>query len=395
MGGFLVSDYLQTLIPYVPETLVSRPCLERMQAIGRLLPGALTDFFGFECRLGTPDPTADFLLCVEVLDRQREVLAGLRPGIDLSPTLLEHPVWRQIRDFSRAWGDPSSVLHEKALNVWLEFDMEGPHSTVPVPSSFLGSRHIHALAPDEAHQHTWITRTALPLLTGHHLPDTVANRLIDAIQQMPPGPCIFQLGAMVAREPPFVRVCITGMEPQQVAPYLEAIGWPGQAEALGRLTEELRGMVDRVDVDLDLSEQVRPRVGLECSFDPKQSPKYEPRWYPFLDYLVEKNLCIPDKQAALLRYSGFAHEQSDPERWPVALRKASKLMGSQFLSIITRGLNHIKVVSQEGRPLEAKAYLYVNHFWLSPAKLRQSGPSLARPREIGPKESQNTYTHSG
>ncbi|NJN68432.1 MAG: hypothetical protein HC884_17815 [Chloroflexaceae bacterium] len=389
MGGFLVSDYLQTLFPYVPEALVSRQCLEQMHAIGELLPGALTDFFGFECRLGTPDQTADFLLCVEVVDRQREVLAGLRPGIDLSPTLLEHPVWQQIRNFSLTWADPASVLHEKALNVWLEFDMaelEGSRLALPVPSAFLGSRHIcNTATPNEAHQHTWITRTALPLLTGQHLPEPVENRLIEAIQRLPAGPHIFQLGAMVARKPPFVRICITRMDPQQVPPYLEAIGWPGTTDELGRLVEELDGLVDRIDVDLDISEQISPRVGLECSFDPKQSPEYEPRWYPFLAYLVEKSLCTSDKRDALLRYSGFAHEQSDPDRWPAALRKASKLMGSQFLSIITRGLNHVKIVYQSGRPLEAKAYLYVNHFWLSPAKLRQSGQALARPREIGAK----------
>ena len=132
------------------------------------------------------------------------------------------------------------------------------------------------------------------------------------------------------------------------------------------------GLVDRVCLGLDVGDIVAPKVGLECYYVPKRAPSQEPRWYAFLDYLVEAGLCTDVKRAALLRYPGYAHEDSHREQWPEPLLTISRLQSSQYLSTIARGLHHIKIVFEDARPVQAKAYLSIDHLWLSRAEVRQA-----------------------
>src|SRR5207253_9842264 len=55
-----IADYVDAAaVPYVSADLISPHVLSNVRPIGCTLPGALTDFFGFECPLGTREPKAD------------------------------------------------------------------------------------------------------------------------------------------------------------------------------------------------------------------------------------------------------------------------------------------------------------------------------------------------
>jgi hypothetical protein len=363
MKRLLVSDYINVLGPYLPKTLISSENLEHIQTIARLLPGGLTRFFGFECRLGVETAQSDFLLSVSNINHERDILRGNYPGFELPATFWTEPIWCQTRDFCVNWADPATVLHEKAENVWLEFDVNGQPPPVPTPSLFLGTKEIQAVHHNDFEPYSWLSKSALYFLTGSYLPEPVEHQLWEAIRLLPAGASIFQIGAMVARQPVFVRICIR-IKPDQIIPYLKRIGWPGDVGQFEMLLNELVNLVDHVDLDIDISDRIGPKIGLESSFDYRRGPKTQPRWYDFLDYLCNKGLCLPQKRQGLIDYPGFAHEKSHEKIWPEPLIIASAWMAHNYLSLIRWGLYHVKVVYQADQPVEAKAYLHVNHLWL-------------------------------
>lgn len=327
-----VAEIVRAVAPYLTADLISPEHLAHLQTIAGQLPGTLTNYFGFECRLGEAAPLADILFCVRQVGRQPAVLGGRLPGIP-EQWARQEPVWQQLRNFGQQWASPASPLFRKVQDVWLEFDVAGPPAPVPIPSLFFGSKVIRAgLAPAA---HGWISAEAVRLLTGRPLTDSLQHGLLDCIAALPDRALLFQMGAMLSREPVFVRVCVSRLTPETLLPYLKAVGWTGERSRLTSLLDELSPFTGSFALDLDLLEgEIGPKIGLECGLS-KGGDAAE--WTPFLDYLVAQKLCLPGKRDGLLHYLSAGNGADE----------------------IECGLHHVKVVLQEGKPLQAKAYLSV------------------------------------
>ncbi len=370
MTGILESsltEYLRLVRSEVSPQLISPENWSNINAITQFLPSAITSFFGFECRLGVKEAQGDFLICADAAEAGRKVLADDNYSINLPRLLRDHPVWRHIRNFSTQWDTDTSPLYEKVRNVWLEFDVNGPPATIPIPSCFFGPEAIYSNPPlrgDLSHPHQWVIKTALKLLLDRDLPSLVERQLLNCFDLLPTEAYVFQIGVMLARKSDLVRICIRNISPEQILDYLTQINWPGSVSDLKAILTKLSSLVERIDLDLDVGEFIFPKIGLECYLS--KQPKYEPRWQLFLAYLVETGLCIPQKRDALLVYPGCIRERSNGELWPSGLLKLSKFLGPHYERVFFKGLHHIKVVYQPQIPLEAKAYLSVSHSLLSP-----------------------------
>jgi len=354
--------------PYVAPELISPQHFGEIDAIARLFPNAITTFFGFESRLGEPDPRADFLFC-SAAPLGRDLLSGKRS--ELPVRLMQQPVWKRVRQFAATWADPASALHQHVLNVWLEFDVDGQAAKGPTPSAFFGPGAVRS-----SDAYDWISDTAIPCLLGQALSAAVERRLHAAIAALPGAAYVFQIGLMLARGLDMVRICIRDIAPEQVLDYLRCMDWPGRTSELAPLLTTLSGLVDRIDLDLDVGDHIQPKLGLECYLLP--APEVRERLERFLDYLVESGLCLPAKRDAVAAYPGAVHELSQPAMWPPNLLQASQLMGPGIVSMFIRHFNHIKVVYHPEQPLEAKAYLGVRHIWLPRTyPLQPAIPALA------------------
>ncbi|MGB1289354.1 MAG: hypothetical protein ACPG7F_22650, partial [Aggregatilineales bacterium] len=300
--------------------------------------------------------------------KQRDIIAGNRPGSALPPAFLAHPVWKRLYDFCVLWADEDSTLHTNIHNIWLEFDIDGAPQDIPVPGIFFGSETIQRVDnPDDL---AWVSEQAVPMLTGKHLSDTVTATMIDAIQALPDDARVFQVGAMVNRDPAFVRLCIKDIAPDAILPYLARIGWRGNPDELQTLIRTLAGIVDHVDLDIDVSDTISAKIGLEAYFMPRANPGHHDKWDDFFTYLMDNGMCLPEKRTALHQFPGILNEQDNRADYPKSLLAASGVMGRRYHSFIAHGIYHIKIVYQPGRALEAKAYLWVEHTWLSREQLR-------------------------
>lgn len=367
-----LADTLRVLGPALPPSLISPENLANMSAIVRHLPGAITTFFGFECRLGDDAPWADILLRVVADEAGVATLAGDGDATSLSATIQDNAIWRRLGDFCRRWAEPTSPLHEKVTNIWLEFDVGQHPPEVPLPSCFFGPQPIRAGDSGQ-----WVTEMALPLLLGDSLPAPLEHQLLECIAGLPGETYVFQIGAMLARKTEALRLCVQDLAPEQMPAYLADLGWPGPTGELEALISNLDHLVDQIALDLDAGQSILPKIGLECYFEGRKQPKYEPRWYEFLDYLGQLGVCCPAKRDGLLAYPGLVRESAHQSLWPSHLRATPNYIGGYLESIFFTGLHHVKIVYQPDCPLEAKAYLYVAQAWLPTAPATQQS-KLAR-----------------
>jgi hypothetical protein len=360
-----LTDYLTLMEAHLPTALIDAAQWEEIRAIGQFFPSAITTFFGFECRLGVADAKADFLFCADAAEAGRRVLAANAYGIDLPETLFAHPVWQNLRQFSTNWESEASPLYDQVQNIWLEFDTAEQLDTVlPVPSCFFAPTPLfRSTVIEGVHPYGWVWQRALPLMLGRDLPSAIETMLLRCLAHLPEEAYVFQIGVMLARQSDAVRLCIRNISPQDVVPYLLHLHWSGNAEGLHGVLNDIAAFTDRVDLDIDIGDRLFPKIGLECYLH--KQPRFEDRWHTLLDWLVLQGHCSLPKRQALLEYPGYIRERTDPRLWPDSLRKLTGLLGPNYESVVFKGLHHIKLVYQDAKVHEAKAYLYTSRSLIS------------------------------
>ncbi len=348
-AGCALGDYLSAAVtPYVPAELISPEAFARIQDAAGALPGAITDFFGFECALGTDDPVADFLMSCRTSHGSREALAAPAPGCAIPEFLLQRPVWRRILAFASEWARPESPLFGGIHNLWLEFDLNGAAPSDSEPSVFIGSDRLERSSPQEC---AWLTDLALPLLLGHGLDADVRLQITRCIDLLPPDARLFQVGLMLSRPAAPVRLCVRGIPRTGITAYLSALDWPGSLAELEKLFDSLGEHAERIDLDFDVAGCIQPKIGLECYIGAGR-----PRLSRFLEYLVASRICTPKKAEAIELWSGMAHGPQHPGAAGDA---------ANGHSVFARAFHHAKIVYEPESPLHAKAYLGVHHRWLT------------------------------
>ena len=357
-----VADYVDACLDPAAERLISPAVLADIRHIANLLPGAITDFFGFESELGAGRARAGFGVCCRISHVSRDVLAGAIGGWEPFAAFQDHAVWNRIRRFCREWAKPESMLYAPVHNLWFEFDIDGVRAPVPVPSVFIGSHHLQAADPggdSRALSGAWLTDAALPILAGVEL-DLALKRQVDrCLGLLPPKVQVFQVGLMLARASQVVRLCVRGLAITQIVEYLRELEWQGGAVELEDWLDSLATHVEHIDLALDVQNQVLPRVGLECYFS-----EPDPHGSAFLDYLVGRRLSTAAEAEGLAAWPATVEQGSRAEAWPQDLVAASRELGGTLRSTLVRSLHHVKLDLRPGTPARAKAYLGVHHKWL-------------------------------
>ncbi|NMG05525.1 hypothetical protein [Brasilonema sp. UFV-L1] len=355
-----LEDYLLFVAPYISHQLVTPEAFSQIQTVARMLPPLSETLL--ECRLGAHSSTVDFSVLVTPCDGSREILAGLNPAI-MPDIILTNPVWRRIRDFCIHWYEPNSLLSENVDSAWLEFDVDAQVPKVPIPSFFFCFKNLQEEISSTKTQRQTV-ETALSFLNGTELSPQIKQNLAICSDSLPVGSQILYIGAMLSRKLEAVRVNVTGIPEEELLAYLTKIGWKYSVSELKEIIHILSDFSDVIILNFDVGNVIFPKIGIECELI-KKDPRIEPRWQLFLDYLVEKGLCTPEKRDAFLSWSGYSHKKSHPELWPTHLSKLSSFLGARGSSVFFRRLNHIKIVYQPNTSLEAKGYLSFSHAWIN------------------------------
>ncbi len=362
-----LSHYLELIKPHIPEELISEESYTNIRRIALHIPGALAfSTFGFECRLGTPTANADFLFSLQSDNSGPEILAGKLPDNDFPPEFFNYPVWSRIRDFGRLWADPPSPLYESLDDVWLEFDIH----TFPealLPSIFFSP--LHKFERDGPGLNQFKTEELLALIEsvyactkGRSPGAAMSRKWQSCIEMLPRLKALFQVGIMLGRPSANgIRTCVSVPSGKAVTAYLNAVDWPGDVAKLQPMLKKLSPWFDSLALHLDVSDELSPKISIECKFLMRRGPDREPLWHDFLAFLMESGLCLPKKRDALLAFPGYC--PTDVDVCPLPLKRLADRLEMVYRSFFVRTIYHVKLVYNEKSEWEAKGYLGVNHIW--------------------------------
>ena len=365
-----VKNTLQVVGSCCDAKLISPETIGHISQIAQILPAIPTvSEAGFECNLASSEPKSDFLLSFTSLNHGREALRDCCEP--LANQLCANPAWSRIHDFCVRWTDVKSALYDNVDNVWLEFDVDGQPSEVPTPSFFFATKIINlqnnsSLTNGISYTNDWVTDEALRLLLGNFLPGQVKKNLLTCFNSLPYSGRVFQIGVMLPRqsESKAIRLCVEGITIAQILEYLRSIGWSGSISQLSLVLSQLSTCVDTIRLNFSVENTISPQIGFECYFD--KQPNNSPKWQVFFEFLLKNQLCSLEKAHALLNWPGYSEEKCNQELWPSNFAKASAFVYPSLRSTFVRLLHHIKIVYQPNQPLQAKAYLWFSHRWLSP-----------------------------
>jgi hypothetical protein len=281
----------------------------------------------------------------------RDILGGVSPALSLDPRLVERSEWVRVRELCRRWEDPASPLNGSIASIWLEFDVGSGGASFDLPGVFVDFTPA-AYGEGTAGERAGRALEALEPLFADAVPWVVGERLHDCYAALPAGAFVPYVGVLLPRGAESARICVGGLEPADLAGYLQAVGWTGSGAALEALTERLAGsragavLANPALVHLDVGVDVGAAVGLEYVFDrPPQVRGVLPQG-AFLDALVAEGLCTPEKRVALSAWPGCSLERFAHELWQ---------------SLAIRRVNHVKVVFDGDRAALAKGYLSLHH----------------------------------
>jgi hypothetical protein len=344
-------DCVNLILQSVPESLIGAAARRRIVAVAEQLPDRMhAPLFGFECALGTAETPADLL--VSAVGRRRGPLA-LHQASAAFASKFPDSSWRSVQRLADWWQDNGGIDH-----FWLEFDVGGP--APQIPNLFFGPGEGDASAT-RGESLLSLMQELGPELMGIPLDTDLTESLVRLLDVLPPQACIFQIGAMRARQGSGVRVCINEIYFDGIPRLLEQLDYP-EVQEVGQICQRLQPFADACALQIDLSPRLSADVGIEVYVAPGcPADDRLPRERRFVEMLETEGLCSTEKADSLMAYSGVSDVLTDPDAWPADLVDAGSLISRR--SSFLRRIHHFKIGCGSKSP-RAKAYLAAQHVWL-------------------------------
>lgn len=344
---FQLATMIETVAPRLHPALVCRDNVESILAIARVLPS--WQCAGFECRLGDPAPRADF--GVHLRRTHGISIDEARLARETPPETPESAAWQRLRRFAHAWSERQTVVAQAIPAVSLEFDVHSPRPPrVAAPSIFFSIRfglHRSGLADRTAVDACSSVAQAVLDALGADMADARHN-LEQCFRVLLPRVPFLQLGVWLARPVNTFRICAPGLKLRDIRAVVRALRWPGPDDGYESRWRDLLQFGERGALHLDVGNELSAKIGIEVNFG-EASASFrvdDPEDTRFFDYLVEHDMCLPEKRDALLSWVGgfrLNHGGDDAATAPLFLRTIS----------------HVKFVFQPDQDPQAKAYLAV------------------------------------
>lgn len=346
------SEAIRVLLPHLPPALLRSDSVQELIHLANFL--TWSDRGGFEVRLA-PSAQVDLQQRISSQNggpqRIREMLQGL-PGSSTSAK------WARVDAFIAAWGDTSSIANREIPELWLELDNLNPSTNISseVPLSlFLGLK-------AERSQDGWkVIQEALDGLLGEVWRDW-QNPIDRCFQACEEEALVSHVGVMLGRTAPALRINIKQLSLAELPKYLENVGWPGNIQGAMTLLHSLESL-GGFTVCLDVGATVFPQIAFECAAK-RIGDSHD--WSGFLECLVERGWCLPEKKEALLQWPGFITPANSEVRWPASLIRASLLKPVDQFTVLERQMSHIKLTLQPEGSVQAKGYFGYIHQWQQP-----------------------------
>jgi hypothetical protein len=351
-------DYLNHIESSIPKGLISQQNYDEIKTLASFFKANITSFFGFETRLHKNDGKVDYLFAISKKNNEREELLRLFEDNKLPSEFMKHEKWKQIKKLVQTWSDKSSILYDKVLGLWFEFDTASESKEIPIPSLFFQIKPIRKDKSKDDEDYSWIIDTLIPSSTGKDMTFENKQKMIQSINYLPEESVLLHIAAMISRNSSIIRTTIK-MKPEQIVPYLESLGWKDENDGLSTLLDNIKDLSTRIILHISIGEEIDPKIGLECSFSPDMYHQQE-KWDRFFDYLIQENMCLPQIKDLVLSVNGITQEDSSESFQ--SFEPAVQIDSTSGSEALVRYLSHIKIQYAPNKPILAKAYPGVRLF---------------------------------
>lgn len=361
-----LASELQVVRQAFPHSLFDGEGWERLLVRAEKVPASLVEnVFGFEVRLGQPEPAADF--CVTIQAGSNKALEFLNFAQDERYNGMKEPdkyPHRNSRTHSRRQHTNASLtklLSELSTDgsfantavphgvIILEYDVVAPEvGEDPAPGVFWGlGKHVGPeqmcgvvqmidIAQTQHVNSSFDDGKTLNLSTEDA---RVASLRRIAEATMPYGR-ISQVGTFLGRDQSGFRILVRMEDRSTIGEFLHAIGWTGN---IAKVIEWV-SKFDFADIGFGVSLDVGidgggPKVGLEVAAKGGWIGTRIANWQPLIDVLIMNGLCLADKGKGLQKWCGYM-----------------RLFSSE-MHLLLKGINHFKINIQNEEYPEVKAYL--------------------------------------
>ncbi len=329
-------SHLELLRSHLVPGLCSPDCYTDIAAIAEHLP--MTVSSGFERTMGDARGLLDFALAFR----------RSQPG---GRHLFEHSsVAPPMRALLRSALDRDSPLFQAFDTFWFEYDTS---RGCREPSFFVGLDRQHGI------EHALM---ASEIVLGRTLAPAVI-REVNRIAAPAPGVRLFQVGWMLARSRPGLRLCLSAFESEGLRTLIDRVATGAARDALLDRHARLGDCANEFAIGVDVGEgEVSPRIGLEFGMQGWKPSQPVHAWAEMLLRLDHDGLCSGRERMALLRWPGCMTEQTCKEDWPAHLRGAGALLGP-YEARFERAIHHIKVLVDGSEVTRAKVYFGSLQSW--------------------------------
>ena len=338
------SAALAELRPFFPTALLDGAGWDRLLARVCGLPSEALEHCGFEFRLNVPEPAADMFVAAAPDSPVGQHL--ISQGDAAAPRSPEAALARHLR----ALADAESPRGDEIAVTGLEYDIaEQQQDERPPPGVFFQLRPKFAAGAQG--------RQELPIPTLAKAVgwegDADEQRAVErALAALPSGAVVSFIGALPGRTPRAIRLVVSSVGHQRIAPTLERLGWRGSTQAAADLLEGVRSYLPTFRLAVDVAAAgLSTRVGFELFVAARRDGEERGDawlatsrvdWQPVTAAMIERGWCLPTKGRGLLDWC--------------SLERLYDRTGMRFLH---KGINHVKLTLAAGAERQdpaAKAY---------------------------------------
>jgi hypothetical protein len=334
----------------LPKSLIGIEGYEPLSRVAARLPMELSSFWGFECRLGEPEPLADILFEIKKEALGLPFLAGLEPS-SLDRFCETFPVWKRLRSLARNWSDSAHPWRRLIRNLWLEMDL-AEALKIEAPDAGAIDKALHQpnlfFGPEQGTPRGELDNLIQEIMLLFERPPVQARKLREFLDGLPDGAEIFQVGFMLTREDDVgIRLCVDQVEEPALLPWLTRLLPDGEC-GLQSALDVIIPLCRHRTFGFNLTEDgIGTAIGVECYQDwLEENPA---QWRPLLDELERRGLCLPEKARGVRDYAG---KTASPLK--------DRLARGMIYLHTYRKIHHLKLTVARGALTQAKAYLAVS-----------------------------------
>lgn len=256
--------------------------------------------------------------------------------------------FRPILNFLNAWKRDDFPLSPFIDFVWLVFDILNPDKKEILPWFYV-MFHSNKLTLDPEIKVELIKKTLEKL---DCMPQNWAD-IENTYFSFPSGTTIRSIGIRPAYNRNSIRTFVFAQQMEDIFSLLQKSHWSGDLEKLKSAMHPFSQFYYKCALSVDVGSALSSKIGIELY--PRE--KY---FLKLLELLKELKLCSSNAVDDFLQWPGKVKIQvKDTDYpWPDAYRR--QVIQSDGMVEITRTVQVVKIIYEQGQPLSAKVYLYYN-----------------------------------